>query len=132
MGPDWRLEMGMIERDRLRAGIFLPPFHPNDEDPLLCFDRDFELVAWLDRLGFDEAWIGEHHSGSHEAGRSPSCRRACEEANRGRLASHHARKSENDRHWHFAAATRPRHRTDCRLAVISNRQSAAIRQRYEA
>ncbi len=61
----------MIERDRLRAGIFLPPFHPNDEDPLLCFDRDFELVAWLDKLGFDEAWIGEHHSGGYETYGSP-------------------------------------------------------------
>ena len=24
----------------LRAGVFLPPFHPNDEDPLLCMERD--------------------------------------------------------------------------------------------
>jgi limonene 1,2-monooxygenase len=61
----------MTERDRLWAGIFLPPFHPNDEDPLLCFERDFELISWLDKLGFHEAWIGEHHSGGYETYSSP-------------------------------------------------------------
>ena len=56
----------MAEFRTLRAGIFLPPFHPNDEDPLLCMERDFELMQWLDKLGFAEAWIGEHHSGGYE------------------------------------------------------------------
>jgi limonene 1,2-monooxygenase len=61
----------MITSDRLRAGIFLPPFHPNDEDPSLCFERDFELIQFLDQLGYDEAWIGEHHSGGYEIYGSP-------------------------------------------------------------
>jgi len=56
----------MSEYRTLRAGIFLPPFHPNDEDPLLCMERDFQLMQHLDELGFDEAWIGEHHSGGYE------------------------------------------------------------------
>ena len=56
----------MSEYRTLRAGIFLPPFHPNDEDPLLCMERDFQLMQWLDELGYDEAWIGEHHSGGYE------------------------------------------------------------------
>jgi limonene 1,2-monooxygenase len=56
----------MSEYRTLRAGIFLPPFHPNDEDPLLCMERDFQLMELLDELGFDEAWIGEHHSGGYE------------------------------------------------------------------
>src|SRR5215471_10356713 len=34
----WR--SSMAEFRTLRAGIFLPPFHPNDEDPLLCMERD--------------------------------------------------------------------------------------------
>ena len=35
----------MISQSRsLRAGVFLPPFHPNDEDPLLCLERDFQLM----------------------------------------------------------------------------------------
>jgi limonene 1,2-monooxygenase len=64
-------ENAMVGRDRLRAGIFLPPFHPNDEDPQLCFERDFELIQWLDKLGYQEAWIGEHHSGGYETYGSP-------------------------------------------------------------
>jgi limonene 1,2-monooxygenase len=56
----------MSEFRALRAGVFLPPFHPNDEDPLLCMSRDFELMQWLDGLGYAEAWIGEHHSGGYE------------------------------------------------------------------
>src|SRR5215469_16744642 len=50
----------------LRAGVFLPPFHPNDEDPLLCMERDFQLMQWLDAHNYAEAWIGEHHSGGYE------------------------------------------------------------------
>jgi limonene 1,2-monooxygenase len=61
----------VVEKSQLRAGIFLPPFHPTDEDPTLCMERDFELMEWLDRLGFAEAWIGEHHSGGFEIYGSP-------------------------------------------------------------
>jgi len=50
----------------LRARIFLPPFHPNDEDPLLCLERDFQLMHWLDAHNYSEAWIGEHPSGGYE------------------------------------------------------------------
>jgi len=56
---------------KLRAGIFLAPFHPLDEDPTEALHRDLELVDWLDRIGFDEAWIGEHHSGGFEIIASP-------------------------------------------------------------
>ena len=50
----------------VRFGIFLAPFHALDENPVLAMERDFELVEWLDRLDYDEAWIGEHHSGGFE------------------------------------------------------------------
>ncbi len=56
---------------RLRAGIFLAPFHPVDEDPTEALHRDLELVRFLDRIGYDEAWIGEHHSGGFEIIASP-------------------------------------------------------------
>ena len=55
----------------LRNGIFLAPFHPVDEDPTLCIQRDLELIEHLDRLGYDEAWIGEHHSAGYEIIASP-------------------------------------------------------------
>lgn len=56
---------------KLRHGSFLPPFHPMNENPSACIDRDLELMQWLDRLGFDEAWIGEHHSAGWELINSP-------------------------------------------------------------
>ena len=30
---------------KLKNGIFLAPFHPVDEDPTLCIQRDLELVT---------------------------------------------------------------------------------------
>ena len=51
---------------RMQFGIFLAPFHRTGEHPILAVERDFELVQHLDRLGFDEAWIGEHHSAGWE------------------------------------------------------------------
>jgi limonene 1,2-monooxygenase len=57
--------------DDLRHGIFLPPFHPNDENPTQCLERDLELMVWLDKLGFHEAWVGEHHSAGFEIISSP-------------------------------------------------------------
>jgi len=56
---------------KLKNGIFLAPFHPVDEDPTLCIQRDLELIDHLDRLGYDEAWIGEHHSAGYEIISSP-------------------------------------------------------------
>jgi len=55
----------------LRSGIFLAPSHPTEEDPTLAIRRDLELVEWLDRLGYEEAWIGEHHSAGFEIISSP-------------------------------------------------------------
>src|SRR3984957_6163973 len=56
---------------RLRFGAFIAPFHPIDENPTLAIERDLELVQWLDQLGYDEAWIGEHHSAAYELIASP-------------------------------------------------------------
>jgi limonene 1,2-monooxygenase len=58
-------------RPRLRFGIFMAPYHAPHESPTACFDRDRELVQWLDELGYDEAWIGEHHSAGYEIISSP-------------------------------------------------------------
>jgi len=55
-----------MSSDYLRFGIFLAPFHPVGQNPTLALQRDFELIEWLDRLGYDEAWIGEHHSAGYE------------------------------------------------------------------
>ena len=50
----------------MKFGIFLAPFHRLGENPTLALQRDLELIEWLDHLGFDEAWIGEHHSAGWE------------------------------------------------------------------
>ncbi len=57
--------------DRMKFGIFLGPFHRVGENPTLAMDRDMELIQWLDYLGYDEAWIGEHHSAGWETISSP-------------------------------------------------------------
>jgi limonene 1,2-monooxygenase len=59
------------DRGRLRFGIFMAPFHPAGENPTLLLDGDVALVEHLDRLGYDEAWIGEHHSAGSEIIASP-------------------------------------------------------------
>ena len=56
---------------RLRFGAFIAPFHPIDVNPTLALERDMQLVELLDELGFEEAWIGEHHSAGYEIIASP-------------------------------------------------------------
>src|SRR6201986_1244160 len=56
---------------RLRFGYFIAPFHRAGTNPTLALQRDLELVEHLDRLGYDEAWIGEHHSAGSEIIASP-------------------------------------------------------------
>ena len=55
----------------LRHGVFNAPFHSMSENPTLAMERDLQLCEWLDELGFDEAWIGEHHSAGLETIDSP-------------------------------------------------------------
>ncbi|MFM7784448.1 MAG: LLM class flavin-dependent oxidoreductase [Gammaproteobacteria bacterium] len=56
---------------RLRFGTFLAPFHNERTNPTLALESDMRLVQHMDMLGFDEAWIGEHHSGAYECISSP-------------------------------------------------------------
>ena len=60
-----------MPHDGLRFGIFLAPFHRVGDNPTLALGRDLELIQWLDQLGYDEAWIGEHHSAGWEIIASP-------------------------------------------------------------
>jgi limonene 1,2-monooxygenase len=54
-----------------RFGAFIAPFHDPRGNPTLQLHRDLELVEHLDRLGYDEVWLGEHHSGAYEISASP-------------------------------------------------------------
>jgi limonene 1,2-monooxygenase len=55
----------------MKFGIFLAPFHKIGENPTLALNRDMELIEWMDYLGYDEVWIGEHHSAGWELIASP-------------------------------------------------------------
>jgi limonene 1,2-monooxygenase len=55
----------------LRFGIFMPPMHKAGVNPTLAMHRNLQLIEHLDRLGFHEAWIGEHHSAGSELIASP-------------------------------------------------------------
>jgi len=53
--------------DRMRFGIFMAPFHsPVGQDLISAYERDLDVIRLLDKLAYDEAWIGEHHSCGHE------------------------------------------------------------------
>lgn len=56
---------------RLRFGVFLAPFHKPGVNPTLALQNDLDLITWLDHLGYDEAWFGEHHSAGSEISASP-------------------------------------------------------------
>jgi len=56
---------------RIKFGTFLAPHHPLGESPTLQFQRDLELATHLDKLGYDEFWVGEHHSTGWEMIASP-------------------------------------------------------------
>ena len=57
---------------RLRFGIFMAPFHaPVGQNPTTALERDVATIKLLDELGYDEAWIGEHHSCGVELIASP-------------------------------------------------------------
>jgi limonene 1,2-monooxygenase len=55
----------------LRFGVFLAPFNPVGQSPTVALEKDLELIEWMDRWGYEEAWIGEHHSGGYEIIASP-------------------------------------------------------------
>jgi limonene 1,2-monooxygenase len=60
-----------MAESRLRFGAFIAPHTPTDEHPALALEEDMDRVVLMDKLGFDEAWIGEHHSGGWEIISSP-------------------------------------------------------------
>lgn len=56
---------------KMRFGAFFAPFHNNRTSPTFALERDLDLVKFLDEMDYDEAWIGEHHSGAYECIASP-------------------------------------------------------------
>jgi len=46
----------------VKFGLFLMPIHPPEKPWQQMISENTETIVLADRLGFDEAWIGEHHT----------------------------------------------------------------------
>jgi limonene 1,2-monooxygenase len=46
-----------------KFGLFLSPLHAIGADPTVTLRNDLRLARHADELGFEEFWVGEHHSG---------------------------------------------------------------------
>lgn len=49
-----------------RFGVLQVPQHRIDVNPTLQLERDLDLVSFAEGLGYDEFFVGEHHSVGHE------------------------------------------------------------------
>ena len=50
----------------MRCGYFNMPLHPPGADAAQTMDDDLEQLVTLERIGFEEAWIGEHFTARWE------------------------------------------------------------------
>ena len=44
----------------MNFGLFMMPLHPPKRSFADSYDRDIELIVQANRLGYHEAWVGEH------------------------------------------------------------------------
>ena len=57
--------------ETIKSGIFIMPFHPPGKPLAQSHDEDMELALAAEEFGFDEFWVGEHHSMAWEPIVSP-------------------------------------------------------------
>jgi limonene 1,2-monooxygenase len=55
----------------MKFGVFVPPQNKVGLNPNLAIRRVLQLIDHLEELGYDEVWVGEHHSGGAELVASP-------------------------------------------------------------
>jgi limonene 1,2-monooxygenase len=55
----------------MKFSFFMMPLHYPTENPSLAFDRDIGMIHYADELGYDEFFIGEHHTGGWETMPAP-------------------------------------------------------------
>src|SRR5262245_34454679 len=55
----------------MELGYFAMPSHPPECGLKEGHDFDLQVLRWLDELGYQEAWIGEHHTAPWEPHPSP-------------------------------------------------------------
>ena len=57
--------------NRLKFGAFMAPYHKAGQNPTSAMQRDLRTIEHLDEYGFDEVFVGEHHSSGGEWIASP-------------------------------------------------------------
>ncbi len=55
----------------MKAGLFLMPSHPPERSIYEAHQWDLETIELADKLGYVEAWIGEHFAAPWEPVPSP-------------------------------------------------------------
>jgi limonene 1,2-monooxygenase len=55
----------------VKFAFFMMPLHLPAENPSLAFERDIALINYAEQLGYDEFFVGEHHSAAWETIPSP-------------------------------------------------------------
>jgi limonene 1,2-monooxygenase len=55
----------------MKFGLFFMPLHAPEECATLGIESDLRYCELADRLGYDEVWIGEHHTSGWETIASP-------------------------------------------------------------
>src|SRR5438105_15268176 len=50
----------------MQLGLFAMPSHPPRRPVWQTYEEDLELLVLADRLGYDEAWLGEHFTSTWE------------------------------------------------------------------
>ena len=55
----------------MRTGFFTMPSHPPERDLREGHEFDLQHIRWADELGFEEGWVGEHHTAPWEPHPAP-------------------------------------------------------------
>lgn len=55
----------------MKLGLFMMPLHPSYRPLADCYDRDIDQLVAADKLGFSEAWLGEHFTEKWENAPAP-------------------------------------------------------------
>ena len=55
----------------MKLGLFMMPLHPSYREVADCYDRDIDQLVLADKVGFDEAWLGEHFTEKWENAPAP-------------------------------------------------------------
>ena len=55
----------------MQLGLFMMPLHPSYRPVADCYDRDIDQLVIADKVGFAEAWLGEHFTEKWENAPAP-------------------------------------------------------------